>query len=143
MADDDLCPFVVAQDQVFEKVVCELAAGQKRTHWMWFIFPQLSGLGHSEMARRYAIRDIDHAGRYLAHPVLGSRLRECVRLMMGHAGKSAFAILGSPDDAKFRSCLTLFGQAVSNNADKSLFGKALDRFYSGEPDTRTLELLGS
>jgi uncharacterized protein (DUF1810 family) len=91
MADEDLCPFVIAQDQVFEKVVCELAAGQKRTHWMSFIFPQLSGLGRSDMARRYGIRDIDHARRYLSDYILGSRLRECVQLMMvGIAGEQAF-----------------------------------------------------
>src|SRR5260370_8368657 len=108
---------------------------------MWFIFPQLRGLGHSAMAQRYAIRDLDQATRYLADPILGSRLRHDVRLMMGHKGKSALEILGSPDDLKFRSCLTLFGRVASDNSDRMLFIEALDQFYDGEPDPRTLELL--
>jgi len=108
---------------------------------MWFIFPQLRGLGHSAMAQRYAIRDLDQATRYLADPILGSRLRHDVRLMIGHKGKSALEILGSPDDLKFRSCLTLFGQVASDNSDRMLFIEALDQFYGGEPDPRTLELL--
>ena len=108
---------------------------------MWFIFPQLAGLGHSAIAQRYAIRDLDQAKRYLADPILGTRLRHDVRLMTSHKGKSALEILGSPDDLKFRSCLTLFGQAASDNSDRMLFGEALDQFYGGEPDPRTLELL--
>src|SRR4029077_16966503 len=102
-----LLRFVNAQAPVYSQVIEELSAGCKRTHWMWFIFPQLRGLGHSAMAQRYAIRDLDQATRYLADPILGSRLRHDVRLMMGHKGKSALEILGSPDDLKFRSCLTL------------------------------------
>ncbi len=111
MTDADLIRFANAQADVYSQVTEELTDGCKRTHWMWFIFPQLTGLGHSAMAQRYAIRDLDHARRYLAEPVLGSRLRHDVRLMMHHKGKSALEILGSPDDLKFRSCLTLFGQA--------------------------------
>jgi uncharacterized protein (DUF1810 family) len=143
MTEADLMPFVSAQAQVFAGVVEELSNGRKRTHWMWFIFPQLVGLGRSAMAQRYAIRDLDQARRYLADPVLGSRLRQVVRLMMNHEGKSAFEILGSPDDLKFRSCLTLFRQAAAGDSDRMLFTEALTQFYSGEPDMRTLEFLRS
>jgi uncharacterized protein (DUF1810 family) len=141
VTEADLLPFVNAQAPVYGQVIEELTAGCKRTHWMWFIFPQLRGLGYSAMAQRYAIRDLDQATRYLADPILGSRLRHDVRLMMGHKGKSALEILGSPDDLKFRSCLTLFGRVASDNSDRKLFIEALDQFYDGEPDPRTLELL--
>ena len=143
MAEADLLPFVNAQAPVYSQVIEELTAGCKRTHWMWFIFPQLRGLGHSAMAQRYAIRDLDQATRYLADPILGSRLRHDVCLMMGHKGKSALEILGPPDDLKFRSSLTLFGQVASDNSDRMLFTEALDQFYGGEPDPRTLELLST
>ena len=143
MTDADLIHFVNAQAQVYRQVVEELSDGHKWTHWMWFIFPQLSGLGHSAMAQRYAIRDIDQARRYLADPVLGNHLRHDVRLMVRHKGKSALEILGSPDDFKFRSCLTLFCEAASEKSDQSLFAEALKQFYNGEPDFRTLELLRS
>jgi uncharacterized protein (DUF1810 family) len=143
VTEADLTLFVDAQAQVYRHVVEELTAGHKRTHWMWFIFPQLSGLGHSAMAQRYSIRNIDQARRYLADPILGNRLRHDVGLMVGQKKKSALEILGSPDDFKFRSCLTLFGEAASDNSDKSLFAEALNQFYNGEPDPRTLELLGS
>jgi uncharacterized protein (DUF1810 family) len=143
VTEADLLPFVNAQAAVYSQVIEELTAGCKRTHWMWFTFPQLRGLGHSPMAQRYAIRDLDQATRYLADPILGSRLRHDVRLMMGHKGKSALEILGSPDDLKFRSCLTLFGQVASDNSDRMLFTEALDQFYGGEPDPRTLELLST
>lgn len=141
MTEADLIRFVNAQAEVYSQVIEELAHGRKQTHWMWFIFPQLAGLGHSAIAQRYAIRDLDQAKRYLADPILGTRLRHDVRLMTSHKGKSALEILGSPDDLKFRSCLTLFGQAASDNSDRMLFGEALDQFYGGEPDPRTLELL--
>ena len=142
MTEADLIHFVNAQAQVYRQVVEELTDGCKRTHWMWFIFPQLSGLGHSTMAQRYAIRNIDQAKRYLADPILGNRLRHDVRLIVGHKGKSALEILGSPDDFKFRSCLTLFGEAAYEKSDQSLFAEALKQFFNGEPDPRTLELLG-
>ena len=142
MTEADLIHFVNAQAQVYRQVVEELTDGCKRTHWMWFIFPQLSGLGHSTMAQRYAIRNIDQAKRYLADPILGYRLRHDVRLIVGHKGKSALEILGSPDDFKFRSCLTLFGEAAYEKSDQSLFAEALKQFFNGEPDPRTLELLG-
>ena len=143
VTEADLLRFVDAQAPIYSQVIEELTAGCKRTHWMWFIFPQLRGLGHSAMAQRYAIRDLDQAARYLADPILGTRLRHDVRLMTGHKGKSAIEILGSPDDLKFRSCLTLFGQVASDISDRMLFEEALDQFYGGEPDTQTMDLLRS
>ena len=143
MTEADLIRFVDAQVQVYRQVVEELTDGRKQTHWMWFIFPQLSGLGHSTMAQRYAIRDMDQARRYLADPILGDRLRHDVRLMIRHKSKSALEILGSPDELKFRSCLTLFREAASDKSDHSLFAEALEEFYNGKPDPRTLELLRS
>lgn len=143
MTEADLIHFVTAQAQVYRQVVEELTDGRKRTHWMWFVFPQLSGLGHSHMAQRYAIRNIDQARRYLADPILGNRLRNNVSLMISHKDKSALEILGSPDDFKFRSCLTLFCQAAYDKSDRSLFTEALKQFYNGEPDPRTLDLLQS
>ena len=143
MTDADLIRFLDAQDQIYQQVVEELANGRKETHWMWFIFPQLTGLGRSGMAQHYAIHDLDQAKRYLADSVLGPRLRQAVRLLMDQKGKSAFEILGSPDDLKLRSCLTLFREAAISDSDRALFSKALDQFYRGEPDGRTLELLKS
>jgi uncharacterized protein (DUF1810 family) len=141
VTEADLVHFVDAQAEVYSQVVEELSAGRKRTHWMWFVFPQLAGLGHSVMAQRYGIRDLDQARRYLTDPILGSRLRHDVRLMTSHNGKSATDILGSPDDLKFRSCLTLFSQAASEEADRLLFAAALNQFYNGKADHRTLKLL--
>jgi len=143
MTEADLIRFVDAQAQVYHQVVEELTDGRKQTHWMWFIFPQMSGLGRSVMAQRYAIRDIDQAQRYLADPILGDRLRHDVHLMVRHKDKSALEILGSPDELKFRSCLTLFYEAASEKSVRSLFASALEQFYKGEPDPRTLELLRS
>jgi uncharacterized protein (DUF1810 family) len=131
MTDPDLIRYVDAQYSIYPRVVEELTNGCKRTHWMWFIFPQVAGLGRTATAQHYAIRD----------SVLGPRLRQVVGLMMNHKGKSALQILGSPDDLKFRSCLTLFREAASNDSDRALFIQALDQFYRGEADTRTLELL--
>jgi len=141
MTDPDLIRFVEAQGQIYAQVIEELTNGRKQTHWMWFICPQLAGLGRSAVAQRYAIRDLDQARRYLAHSILGPRLRQVVKLMMDHKRKSAFEILGSPDDLKFRSCLTLFREAATENSDRLLFTRALDQFYRGQPDGRTLELL--
>jgi uncharacterized protein (DUF1810 family) len=135
----DLKRFVEAQDPVFDAVRAELAAGRKRTHWMWFVFPQIAGLGRSPMAQAYAIGSIEEAGAYLAHPVLGARLRECVRLVNAVPDRSAHDIFGSPDDMKFRSCLTLFREA-GGGAD---FEAALSRFFVGEADPATLRLLGA
>jgi uncharacterized protein (DUF1810 family) len=143
VTEADLIHFVNAQSDVYDQVTNELTEGRKWTHWMWFVFPQLAGLGHSSMAQRYAISDLDQARRYLAHPLLGSRLRHDVCLVMSHKGKAALDILGSPDDLKFRSCLTLFAQAASDESDRVLFKQALDQFYGGQADPRTMELLRS
>jgi uncharacterized protein (DUF1810 family) len=140
MTDSDLVRFANAQASVHDQVVAELTEGHKQTHWMWFIFPQLTGLGHSSTAQHYAIQDLDQAKRYLADPILGRRLRQNVRLVMGHKDRSALEILGSPDNLKFRSCLTLFAQAASNRSERMLFEQALHQFYDG-PDPRTLQLL--
>ncbi len=139
--DADLIRFLDAQDQVYAQVIEELTNGRKQTHWMWFIFPQLTGLGRSAVAQHYAISDLDQARRYLADSILGPRLRQVVRLMIDHKAKSALEILGSPDDLKFRSCVTLFREAASEHSDRVLFAEALDQFYHGQADSRTLELL--
>ena len=136
MATPDLDRFVTAQDPVIDQVRRELAAGAKRTHWMWFIFPQLRALGRSSTARFYGLDDLDEARAYLAHPVLGPRLLECTDLVNQVQGKTALQILGSPDDLKFRSCLTLFAAI-----QPPPFEAALQHFYQGQSDPLTLELL--
>jgi len=141
MTDLDLIRFLNAQDQIFGQVIDELTNGRKQTHWIWFVFPQLAGLGRSAMAQHYAITDLDQAKRYLADSILGARLRQVVTIMAGHHGKSAYEILGSPDDLKFRSCLTLFREAAADHSDRALFTQALDEFYGGQPDDTTLALL--
>ena len=141
MPDPDLICFLDAQDEIYDRVVEELTIGCKRTHWMWFIFPQLTGLGHSAAAQHYAIRDLDQARRYLADSILGDRLRQVVKLMIDQKRKSAIEILGSPDDLKFRSCLTLFREAAAEDSDRTLFSTALNQFYHGQRDDRTLKLL--
>jgi len=141
MHDDDIDRFVKAQDPVFAQVMSELRNGAKRSHWMWFVFPQLRGLGQSEMAWRFGIRDLAEAGAYLSHPILGRRLREATEAMLAHAARDAHSILGQPDDAKFRSCLTLFIEAAEQEDDRALFSKALETFFQGSRDRRTLELL--
>ncbi len=133
----DLQRFVDAQAPVYQRVVAELRHGQKQSHWMWFIFPQLTGLGQSLMARRFAIRSREEAMAYLGHGVLGSRLRECTALVNAVEGHTIREILGSPDDLKFCSSMTLFG-AVSSDA---VFAAAIAKFYGGRPDQRTLDLL--
>ncbi|HEY2212508.1 MAG TPA: DUF1810 domain-containing protein [Bradyrhizobium sp.] len=133
----DLQRFVDAQAPVYQRVVAELRHGQKQSHWMWFIFPQLAGLGQSPMARRFAIRSREEAVAYLRHGVLGSRLRECTALVAAVEGHTIREILGSPDDLKFCSSMTLFG-AVSSDA---VFADAIAKFYGGRPDRRTLDLL--
>lgn len=130
--------FVTAQDAVWPAVTAELAAGAKRSHWMWFVFPQIAGLGSSETAVRFALRSIEEARAYLAHPVLGPRLRETTRLMLGHAGREASLILGHVDALKFRSSMTLFQAA---DPGEPLFAAALQAFSDGVPDPRTLALL--
>lgn len=137
-ADVDLQRFVEAQNPVYDQVMQELQAGRKRSHWMWYVFPQLDGLGHSAMAERYALAGIDEARAYLAHPLLGPRLQACVTALLQHHDKSAREMLGSPDHLKLRSCLTLFAQATPGNP---LFQAALVQFYDGEPDALTLARL--
>jgi uncharacterized protein (DUF1810 family) len=134
----DLKRFVDAQAPVYQRVVAELSHGRKQSHWMWFIFPQLAGLGSSAMARRYAIASRDEAIAYLQHDILESRLLKCTALVNAVEGKTIREILGSPDDLKFRSSMTLFG-AVSPDP---MFPAAIAKYYGGEADHRTLELLG-
>ncbi|MBB2992665.1 uncharacterized protein (DUF1810 family) [Mycolicibacterium iranicum] len=135
----DLDRFVAAQEGVYDTVLAELRAGSKRTHWIWFVFPQVRGLGRSSTAQHYGITSLDEARAYLAHPVLGPRLRECARLLATHTGRSATQILGYPDDLKVRSSMTLFARAADDPAD---FRAVLDAFYGGEEDPATLDLLG-
>jgi len=130
--------FVKAQEGVYPRALAELKAGRKQTHWMWFIFPQIAGLGHSAMAQMYAIASLDEARAYLAHPVLGARLRECCQAMMAVEGKTAHAIFGSSDDLKFRSSLTLFAHAAPN---EPLFRDLLEKYYAGAEDELTLQNL--
>lgn len=134
----DLQRFVDAQRGTYEQALAEIRAGQKRSHWMWFIFPQMEGLGSSPISRRYAIRGRAEAEAYLRHPVLGARLRACVEAALTITGGSATEIFGFPDDLKLRSCATLFA-AVSPPG--SAFDRLLEKFFGGEPDARTMELL--
>jgi uncharacterized protein (DUF1810 family) len=134
----DLARFHAAQATVHATALAELRAGRKRTHWMWFMFPQIAGLGHSEMSRRYAIADPAEARAYLADPVLGARLRDGIAAVLAHRGRSARDIFGQPDDLKFRSCLTLFAAAAPA---EPLFAAALAAFFPEGPDPATLALL--
>ncbi len=134
----DLARFVEAQEGVWPQVVAELSAGRKRSHWMWFVFPQIAGLGRSDTARYYALPSLAAAQAYLAHPVLGPRLREATELVLRQAGRPAEAILGGIDAVKFRSSMTLFGAA---DPDEALFVEAIAAFFGGEDDPRTQALL--
>ena len=133
----DLERFVDAQDPVFAQVTAELRAGAKRSHWMWFVFPQIEGLGRSEMARRYAIGSRQEAEAYLRHPTLGPRLRECTRLVCLTEGRSAHQIFGAPDDLKFHSSMSLFANVAPND----IFSEALAKYFDGKADPATLERL--
>lgn len=134
----DLQRFVDAQATVYDQVSVELRTGRKRTHWMWFVFPQVRGLGFSPTAQRYAIASIDEARAYLAHPVLGPRLIECTRWVLGVRDRSAYEIFGSPDDAKFRSSMTLFAHAGPETRE---FRDALTKYYAGDEDPLTVARL--
>jgi uncharacterized protein (DUF1810 family) len=134
----DLERFVEAQAPVIEHALAELRAGRKRTHWMWFVFPQIAGLGSSAMAVRYAIRSADEARAYLAHPLLGKRLRDGVRLVIA-SGRPLAEVFGPPDDMKFRSCVTLFSAVAP---DEAVFGEAIDRCCGGAKDAATRAKLG-
>lgn len=130
--------FLDAQEAVYGSALAELRSGQKRTHWMWFIFPQIAGLGHSSISKYYAIQSREEARQYLDHPILGKRLIECSETVLSIKGRSASAIFGSPDDLKLRSSMTLFAALRGSG---SVFAQVLDTYFQGKPDTRTLELL--
>lgn len=130
--------FVLAQASVFDHVLDELRAGTKMSHWMWFIFPQIKGLGRSPISMEYAISGLEEAQSYLEHPILGPRLKECTRLVLLVQGRTALDIFGSPDDMKFRSSMTLFAQ-VSPKDD--IFERALQKYFDGKPDSLTLARL--
>jgi len=136
--ENDLQRFVDAQEPRIADAMAELRAGRKRTHWMWFVFPQLRGLGRSAMASAYGIASLDEARAYLAHPILGPRLRQCTQRVLDVDGRDAHALFGSPDDLKFCSCMRLFAHAAGG---RSVFVAALDRFFDGRPDPATLRLL--
>jgi uncharacterized protein (DUF1810 family) len=131
--------FVEAQRGCYARALAEIRAGCKRTHWMWFIFPQVDGLGFSATTRRYAIRGLDEARAYLDHPVLGPRLIACSEAVLAVQSRSAHAVFGSPDDLKLRSCATLFAQV---SGDGSVFHRLLEAYFDGKTDARTLALLG-
>ena len=135
---DQLQRFVDAQEPVYPQARAELAAGSKTSHWMWFVFPQMRGLGRSAMAHHYGIASLDEARAYLAHPVLGTRLRDCCELVLALQGRSAHQIFGSPDDSKFRSSLTLFGRAAAGEA---VFSACLRKYFGGVEDQATLDLI--
>lgn len=130
--------FLLAQAPVYDQVVYELTAGRKRTHWIWFIFPQLRGLGHSLISRQFGLESLEQARRYLQHPQLGPRLRECTELVIRLQKGTASEIFDFPDDLKFRSCMTLFALAAPA---EPLFQAALDKYFAGEKDPQTLALL--
>jgi uncharacterized protein (DUF1810 family) len=130
--------FVQAQERVYDRVCAELRQGSKRSHWMWFVFPQIRGLGQSHMAKRYAIASREEAEAYLHHPVLGPRLRQCAGLLLQIQGQPIGEIMGWPDDLKLRSSMTLFAQAT---ADRQIFLDVLEKYYRGQLDAATLERL--
>jgi uncharacterized protein (DUF1810 family) len=136
----DLQRFLAAQSEDYERALSELQRGRKESHWIWYIFPQVAGLGHSHMAQKYAIQPRNEAVAYLNHPVLGSRLQQCCEALLRHRGKRVEDIMGYPDDLKLRSAMTLFA-AVSER--ENVFQKVLDAFYSGELDERTIAFLNS
>lgn len=134
----NLARFVSAQQPVYATVLAELRNGQKRTHWMWYIFPQIAGLGHSPTAKHYAIQSVAEARHYLAHPILGPQLVECATTLLAHKGQSAWAIFGSPDDLKLKSYMTLFAAVTTT---ETVFAQVLDSYFNGARDQRTLTLL--
>ena len=134
----DLSRFLEAQKNSYDTALREIRAGRKRSHWMWYIFPQIRGLGYSAMAQHYAIRDQGEAREYVQHPVLGPRLIEISEALLSLDESDPRRVMGSPDDLKLRSCMTLFQSAAP---DQPVFGKVLDKFYGGQPDGRTLEIL--
>jgi uncharacterized protein (DUF1810 family) len=135
----DLKRFVQAQDDDYDQALAEIRSGRKRSHWMWYIFPQFDGLGFSSTSRRYAIKSIAEAEAYLSHPVLGPRLRDCAEAVLRVDGRAALEIFGSPDDMKLKSCATLFARVSPAG---SVFDRLLDKYFQGERDDKTLRLLG-
>lgn len=135
----DLTRFLQAQEKDYDQALAEVRAGQKRSHWMWYIFPQYDGLGFSPTSKRYAIKSVAEAEAYLRHPLLGPRLRACAAAALGVEGRSAPEIFGSPDDMKLQSCATLFA-AVS--PPESVFERLLSKYFRGEPDEQTLRFIG-
>jgi uncharacterized protein (DUF1810 family) len=133
----DLDRFLRAQAADYNRALSELREGEKRSHWMWFTFPQIEGLGQSAMSRRYSIKSAAEARAYLDHPVLGPRLRECATVVLNIVGRSAFEVFGSPDDLKLRSCATLFARV----SDDAVFQEILDKYFDGQCDNETLRLL--
>ena len=130
--------FIDAQESNYRSAQAEITAGQKRSHWMWYVFPQYDGLGFSSTSRHYAIKSLKEAAAYLDHPILGPRLRECVDVLLSVTGRPAHEIFGSPDDMKLKSCMTLFAHVSSEG---STFEKVLDRYFGGQRDGKTLELI--
>lgn len=135
----DLQRFLDAQDGIYPQALAELRAGRKRSHWMWFVFPQVAGLGYSAASRRYAITGLPEAEAYLRHPVLGPRLLACAAAVLGVEGRSATEVMGSPDDMKLRSCVTLFAEV---SPPGSAFHQLLDKYFAGRADEATLRLIG-
>ena len=142
MAEDpyDLKRFLLAQEADYDRALSEIRSGRKRSHWMWYIFPQIDGLGFSSASRRYSIKSLPEAKAYLEHPVLGSRLLECAEAVVSLEARSATEVFGSPDDLKLRSCATLF---ASVSPPGSVFDRLLGKYYQGKPDAKTLRLLGA
>jgi uncharacterized protein (DUF1810 family) len=141
-AADGLGRYLEAQDPMIDRVLDELGRGCKTSHWIWFIFPQIKGLGRSATAEHFGLRSLDEARAYAAHPVLGPRLRLVTELVNAVTERSIQEILGSPDDLKFRSCMTLFARAYRDNgADPEPFVRALDKYFAGRPDPLTLARL--
>ncbi len=134
--------FLEAQRSVYDQVVRELTAGEKRSHWMWFIFPQIAGLGQSWTAQKFAINCLTEAQAYAAHPVLGARLRECTQLVLNIAGRTIEQIFPYPDNLKFHSSMTLFQAASISSPDNALFTTALEKYFAAQPDANTLAILG-
>ena len=135
----DLNRFVQAQEDVYEQALSEIVDGRKRTHWMWYVFPQIDGLAFSPTSKRFSIKGVEEAKAYLVHPILGPRLLECAEAVVRAEGRSATEIFGAPDDLKLRSCATLFACVSPRN---SVFDRLLTKYYRGERDGKTLQLLG-
>ena len=140
MTDTNLSRFLSAQQSIYPQAVKELQSGKKTSHWMWFIFPQIEGLGHSSTAKFYSIKSIGEAKEYIAHPMLGRRLMECAHILLDVNGKTADEIFGYPDNLKLRSCMTLFNYVAP---DQKVFAAVLEKYFKGEPDQQTISILQS